>query len=141
MQKAKMHAVDIIKKYYRGLQVRRKVQVMRQEEMQFLEIEKTIIPEDDPRSEAYKLKLNKLRRKYEQRRNHMEYEMRKEQLLDEIEEDEGSAVKDALLKDEHEWILKYFEHENEAKGDKKRIDKVKVPVPVDIWRFKEFTEE
>merc|ERR1711976_215017 len=107
--------------YYRGYIARKKVEEIREEEMEFLGMKKEV-PLEIP-ADSDKAKVLKIREKQKLTQKEHENELKKEQsrIKEFIITNEGPEIKEKLLAERRKWIIQHYEN-TEGRELPKKID-------------------
>ena len=125
-----------IQKRLRGILARKRVEELRMEEMVFLGMERKPKTKEEMLNDPIE-KKNKTQteRKIIQRKNMEEFDQAKEDLKDEIGENEGQDIKEDMVKKRREWVDEYrASHQGKIPDDLKGFyekDKVEAPLSPD----------
>ena len=109
-----------IQKRLRGILARKRVEELRQEEMVFLGMAKKPRTKDGKKDPIEAMKETMENRKLVQKSYMDEFDNAKEDLMQEIQENEGLDIEEAMLKDRRDWIHQYKAlHANKPPDDLK----------------------
>ena len=97
-------ASKFIQKRLRGILARKRVEEIRREEQIFLNMAPKSKLKDEKGDPISRMNEEKDHRKLVQKNYMDEYENAKEELKDEIMENEGNDIEDAMLKERRDWI-------------------------------------